>query len=68
VLAFVRASKRDQMFAVLNLSDMARSLTIEGDLHHGDWTDWVSGENVRLDEFNQIDVTQWGYRLFVATG
>jgi glycosidase len=68
VLAFVRATDRDRVFAVLNLSDSARSLTVEGDLHHGDWTDWVSGERVRLDESSQIDVTRWGYRLFVAIG
>jgi hypothetical protein len=54
------------VFAVLNLSDSEPSLTVDGDLHHAEWTDWASGERLRLDRSSRIDVTRWGYRLFIA--
>jgi glycosidase len=64
--AFVRSDVRSRVFAVLSLSDSQRSLTVDGDLHHAEWTDWASGEKLRLDRSSRIDVTRWGYRLFIA--
>ena len=65
VLSFVRQNERDHVFAVFNFSDRPQVVTFDEALHHGDYTDFFSGEPVTFDAGTRLEIERWGYRLYI---
>ena len=65
VLSFVRQNERDQVFAIFNFCDRPQVVTFDEALHHGDYTDFFSGEPVTFDSQTRLEIERWGYRLYV---
>jgi glycosidase len=65
VLSFVRQNELDRVFAVFNFSDRPQVVTFDEALHHGDYTDFFSGEPVIFDSQTRLEIERWGYRLYV---
>ncbi|WP_224490887.1 alpha-amylase family glycosyl hydrolase [Robertkochia flava] len=66
VLSFVRQNEKDKVFAVFNFSGTSREVTFREPLYHGTYTDYFNGEAVRFDETTVLNLSAWGYRVFVA--
>ncbi len=65
VLSFVRRNERDQVFAVFNFSDRPQVVTFPEALHHGDYTDFFSGERATFAADTRLEIERWGYRVYV---
>jgi hypothetical protein len=65
VLSFVRQNERDKVFAVFNFCDRPQSVSFSEALHHGDYTDFFSGEAAHFDGETQLEIERWGYRVYV---
>ncbi len=64
-LSFVRRDDGGTVFAVLNFSSLTQPLTFSDSLHHGEYTEALSGQRVRFDESTGLELEPWGYRVFV---
>jgi len=62
----VRANERDRVFAAFNFSAQPRSVTFTDTLHHGTYTDALTGEPEVLTRDTVLDLPPWGYRVLVA--
>jgi glycosidase len=65
VLSFVRQNERDRVFAVFNFSDRPQTVTFGEALHHGDYTNFFSGEPVTFAGDTRLEIERWGYRVYV---
>ncbi|NTW41424.1 MAG: alpha-amylase [Cellulomonadaceae bacterium] len=65
VLAFVRRVGEHAVAVVLNLSPDVRDVELLDGPYVGAWTDFGTGEQVRLDEHATVPLGPWGYRLLV---
>jgi glycosidase len=65
VLSFVRRNDRDKVFAVLNFSAEAQTVTLGDSLYHGQYIDYFSREAVEFSGAAHLDLPPWGYRVFV---
>jgi glycosidase len=65
VLSFVRRNERDQVFAVFNFSDRPLTVTFEDHLHHGEYSDYFSGEAVEFAADTRLELERWAYRVYV---
>lgn len=65
VLSFVRQDDNGGVLAVLNLSDAALSVTLDGPVPRGEWTDHVTGRAEDLRDGVRFDLPPWGWRLLV---
>ena len=65
VLSFVRRNERDDVFAVFNFSDRPQVVTFNEALHHGDYSDFFSGEPATFDGDTRLEIERWGYRLYI---
>ena len=65
VLSFVRRNERDGVFAVFNFCDRPQVVTFDEALHHGDYSDFFSGEPMTFDGETRLEIERWGYRLYV---
>ena len=66
VLSFVRQKDGDRVFAVLNFSSAAQSVTFPETLPRGSYRDFDSGKAVTIDGKTELALPPWGYRLFTA--
>ena len=66
VLSFFRRDERDRVFAAINLSDAARTVTFERGPHHGEYEDVFTTERVVLDASSALDLPAWGYRVLAG--
>jgi glycosidase len=66
VLSFVRANERDRVFAAFNFSAQPRCVTFTDTLHHGTYTDALTGEPEVLTKDTVLDLRPWGYRVLVG--
>ncbi len=65
VLSFVRQNEKDKVFAVLNFSAQPQTVTLYESLHHGEYSDFFSGERVILDASTHLALAPWEYKVFV---
>lgn len=65
VLTFVRQSGADKVFAVLNFSATPQSVTFKDTLQDGRYTEYFSGEAVTVEHASPVQVSAWGYKVFV---
>lgn len=66
--AFVREKDNDKVFVVLNLSDQALGLSLDGELFAGSYTELFSGEQITLEAGAGISLEPWGYYVFHTEG
>jgi glycosidase len=65
VLSFVRQNENDKVFAVFNFSDMAKSIAFKETLHHGNYKDFSTEEQVTFDETSTLELAPWSYKVFI---
>lgn len=67
VLAFTRRSvtSDDAVLVVANLSPQRRSVALTDGPYRGTWTDFTTGNRVKLKENAGVDLGKWGYRVLV---
>jgi glycosidase len=65
VLSFVRENEKDKVFAVFNFSDKAKSIEFRETLHHGNYKDFSTEEQVTFDETSTLELAPWSYKVFV---
>jgi len=64
VLAFTRGKDKNQVLAVFNLSAQSVEATIQMP-QAGDYTEYFSGQSMRLEKGSTIKLDKWGYQVFV---
>ncbi len=64
VLSFTRAKDNDQVVVVVNLSDKAQTVTVEGEGFAGDYADVFSGKKEKLSNGMQVALAPWGYKVW----
>lgn len=65
ILSFVRQNTKDKVFAVFNFSDTPQHVSFKQHLHHGSYTDYLSGETVQFNEGSTLKLAAWDYRIYV---
>ncbi|HEY9043279.1 MAG TPA: alpha-amylase family glycosyl hydrolase [Rheinheimera sp.] len=65
ILSFVRQNTKDKVFAVFNFSDTPQHVCFKQHLHHGSYTDYLSGETVQFTEGSTLKLAAWDYRIYV---
>ncbi len=65
VLSFVRFGEEDGVFAVINFTDAAQTISFPQALHHGDYTDYFAGDRVTFDGETTLALTPWEYRVYL---
>jgi len=65
VLSFVRRNDRDKVFAILNFSGAAHTVTFRDSLHHGAYTEYLTGQAVTFDQATRLTLQPWEYRVLV---
>ena len=65
VLSFVRQNERDKVFAVFNLSERRQTVSFPESLHHGAYSDALSGEPMTFDATTELELERWGFHVFV---
>ncbi len=65
LFSFVRENSKDKVFAVFNLSAKSQQASFSKTPHHGNYRDFDSGENIRIDADSSFEMAPWSYRIFV---
>ena len=65
ILSFVRQNEHDRVFAIFNFSKEAHPVKFGDGPQAGTYTDYFSGEKVKIDAATQIDLKPWDYRVYV---
>jgi 1,4-alpha-glucan branching enzyme len=65
VLSFVRQNEQDKVFAVFNFSNTPQQVSFNQHLHHGVYTDYLSGKAVEFVADSQLELPAWGYHIYV---
>jgi 1,4-alpha-glucan branching enzyme len=65
VFSFVRQQGEDKVFVALNFSTLPQMVTFDERLYHGEYTEYFSGQRVKLDAASQLELAPWGYKVFV---
>ena len=65
VLSFVRQNDKDKVFAVFNFSDSEQQVSFKAHLHHGKYTEYLSGETAEFGTDTRLTLPAWGYRIYV---
>jgi glycosidase len=66
IFSFVRQNAQDKIFVVINFSDTPQQAAFQDRLHHGIYTDYLTGEVVHLIDSTQLALPPWGYHIFVV--
>ncbi len=65
VLSFVRQNDQDKVFAVFNFSDQTQKVEFTESLHLGEYNDYLAEEKYVFDEATQLQLSPWGFKVFV---
>lgn len=65
VLSFVRFGAGDGVFAVINFTGDAQTISFPQSLHHGAYEEYFSGDRVTFDAKRTLALTPWEYRVYV---
>lgn len=66
VLSFIRQNERDRVFAVFNFSDKPLHINFPEALHHGEYTDYFSGEASEFNPASELALEPWAYRVYIG--
>lgn len=64
VFAFVREKDNHKIFAILNLSDEDKTVTLQGTLYIDDYIDVFTNDSVSFVQNNEITLTAWDYKVY----
>jgi len=65
LFSFVRQNAKDKVFAVFNFSAQRQQARFNNALQHGNYHDFSSGENIRIDANTSFEMAPWSYRIFI---
>ena len=65
VLSFVRQNDESKVFAVFNLSKDTQTVSFKEHLHHGAYTEYLSGESASFLADSRVTLAPWAYRIYV---
>lgn len=68
LFSFVRQNDKDKVFAAINFSDEAQTVTFgttAGSPGYGTYTEYFSQATVRVEAGTRLTIEPWGYRVFV---
>ncbi|MBI1392649.1 MAG: alpha-amylase [Alphaproteobacteria bacterium] len=65
VLSFVRFGGEDGVFALMNFSGEALTVSFPEALHHGDYVDYFADSPARFDAATTLDLKPYDYRVYV---
>lgn len=66
VFSFIRRNEESRVLAVFNLSAGEERVRLQGDACIGDYTDFASGNAVRLAANAEMTLAPWSYRVLVG--
>ena len=61
----MRADASHKVFAAFNFSARPVKVGFQHDLHAGSYTDWSTGEAVKLERDAALELPAWGYKVYV---
>jgi hypothetical protein len=64
VFSFVRADKKNKVFAIFNFSAEDREVIFPTALHHGKYKDAIEGESIEFNSATPLALPAWSYRIF----
>ena len=65
VLSFVRQNAKDKVFTTINFSGTPQTVTLKDSIANGDYVEYFSGSNVRINSSTAISMEPWSYKVFV---
>jgi 1,4-alpha-glucan branching enzyme len=68
VFSFVRFGEQDGVFAVMNFTGEAQTVSFTQSLHHGAYIDYFTDEEVGFDGADEMTLGPWEYRLYLKKG
>jgi len=66
VFSFIRANAQDKIFAVFNLADHPHTVTFKEKLYPGTYTDFTTGEKVKIKAGQEMKLEPWEYRVYLG--
>ena len=66
VLSFVRQQDGNKIFAVFNLSGKPQNIAFKESLHHGEYTESLSGTGTAFPMKQVLALGPWQYRIYVS--
>lgn len=64
VYAFTREKNGDKVVVIINLSNSAQSIDLQGDDYVGTFTDVFTGDSVELSEGMSTTITPWAFMVY----
>lgn len=64
ILAFLRQDNDEKLFAVFNLSDEAKTFTLQNEKLSGTYKDFFSGEAAALTQNINLSLRPWEYKIY----
>jgi len=64
IFSFFREKDSDQVFVVLNLSDLDQEFTLDGNRYEGTYTDVFNGEVTSFEQGTSLRMKPWSYLVF----
>jgi glycosidase len=65
VFSFVRANKKDKVFAVFNFSDEPKEVFFREQLHFGEYRRFKDGMTIRFDENSGTNLEPWAFEIYI---
>ncbi|NMM47763.1 alpha-amylase family glycosyl hydrolase [Marinigracilibium pacificum] len=65
IFSFVRQNEKDKVFAVFNFSDKKQSISFKETLHHGNYIDFFTEDDVSINDSYEAILEPWSYKVFV---
>ena len=65
VLSFVRQNDKDKVFAVFNFSDSEQTVNFKAHLHHGQYREYLTGDNAEFSADTKLMLAPWSYRIYI---
>jgi glycosidase len=64
IIAFVRQKENHKLFAVFNLTDSAKTFTLQGSLYTGNYRDVFTNDSVLFNENTEMTLQGWDYKVY----
>ena len=65
VFSFVRKKADEKVFVVINYSANEQTVTLNENIHWGDYTEWFNGTKQSFSGDSSFTIEPYGYRVFV---
>jgi len=65
VFSFVRQNEHDKVFAIFNFTDTPKAVTFDGTLHQGEYSNFDTGEKLKIMTDTVLTLPAWGYKVLI---